>query len=123
MHFDDFAALILCASDPLILVEGRRSIPEPSARRARSVAALLARRFPRLRFRSGNATGADEAFAAGIIATAPERLEIIAPYLHPSPPCSGSTTPTPKLAAPAIPSAPAASQAFPWYSRTTGKFG
>lgn len=80
MHFDDFAALILSASDPLILVEGRRSIPETSARRARSVAALLARRFPRLRFRSGNATGADEAFAAGIIATAPERLEIIAPY-------------------------------------------
>jgi hypothetical protein len=53
MHFDDFAALILSASDHLILVEGRRSIPETSARRARSVAALLALRFPRLRFRSG----------------------------------------------------------------------
>jgi hypothetical protein len=80
MHFDDFAALVLNTSDPLILVEGRRSIPEPAARSARRVAALLARRFPSLRFRSGNATGADEAFAAGVIATAPERLEIIAPY-------------------------------------------
>jgi hypothetical protein len=80
MHFDDFAALVLNTSDPLILVEGRRSIPETSARSARRVAALLARRFPSLRFRSGNATGADEAFAAGVIATAPERLEIIAPY-------------------------------------------
>jgi hypothetical protein len=80
MHFDDFTAMVLNTSDPLILVEGRRSIPEISARRAKRVACLLARRFPRLRFRSGNATGADEAFAAGIIATAPERLEIIAPY-------------------------------------------
>ncbi len=80
MHFDDFADLVSSASDPVVLIEGRRSIPETSARHAQSVAALLARRFPRLRFRSGNATGADEAFAAGIIATAPERLEIIAPY-------------------------------------------
>jgi hypothetical protein len=80
MHIDDFAALLSNATDPVILVEGRRSIPEISARSARRVAYLLARRFPRLRFRSGNATGADEAFAAGIIATAPERLEIIAPY-------------------------------------------
>ncbi len=80
MHFDDFAALVLSTSEPVILVEGRRSIPETSARSARRVAAMLARRFPCLRFRSGNATGADEAFAAGVIATAPERLEIIAPY-------------------------------------------
>jgi hypothetical protein len=80
MHFDDFAALLSTASDPVILIEGRRSIPETSARSAQRVASLLARHFPQLRFRSGNATGTDEAFAAGIIATAPERLEIIAPY-------------------------------------------
>lgn len=80
MLFDDFAALVLNHSDPLILVEGRRTIPETSASKAKRVASLLARRFPKLRFRSGNATGADQAFAAGIIATAPERLEIITPY-------------------------------------------
>jgi hypothetical protein len=80
MHFDDFAALVLSTSDPVILVEGRRSISETSARSAKRDAAMLTRRFPCLRFRSGNATGADEAFAAGVIATAPERLEIIAPY-------------------------------------------
>jgi len=80
MHFDDFAALLSTASDPVILIEGRRSIPETCARSAQRVASLLARHFPQLRFRSGNATGTDEAFAAGIIATAPERLEIIAPY-------------------------------------------
>ena len=79
MHFDAFTALVNDSASPLILLEGRRSIPAPAARSARRVAAMLARRFPRLRFRSGNATGSDEAFAAGIIETAPERLEIIAP--------------------------------------------
>jgi hypothetical protein len=80
MHFDDFAALVWNATDAVILVEGRRSIPETSAQSARRVASQLARHFPNLRFRSGNATGADEAFSSGISATAPERLEIIAPY-------------------------------------------
>jgi len=80
MNFNDFAALVSKTTDPVILIEGRRSIPESAAESARQVAKLLARRFPRLRFRSGNATGADEAFSSGIIATAPERLEIIAPY-------------------------------------------
>ncbi len=80
MHFDEFSALISNASAPVILMEGRRSLPETSARRARRIASRLAGRFHHLRFRSGNATGADEAFAAGIIESAPERLEIIAPY-------------------------------------------
>jgi hypothetical protein len=80
MNFENFAALVSNATDPVILVEGRRTIPEASARSARRVASQLARRFSHLRFRSGHATGADEAFSSGIIATAPERLEIIAPY-------------------------------------------
>jgi hypothetical protein len=79
MHFDAFTALVQDSENPLILLEGRRSIPETAARSARRVAASLARRFPELLFRSGNATGTDQAFAAGIIETAPERLEIIAP--------------------------------------------
>ena len=80
MNFNDFTALVSSTTDPVILIEGRRSIPESSAESARQVAKLLARRFPDLRFRSGNATGSDEAFSSGIIATSPERLEIIAPY-------------------------------------------
>ena len=80
MTFDDFTALISRSSDPVILIEGRRSIPETSARDARRLSTLLAERFPNLRFRSGNATGTDEAFASGVIAIAPERLQIIAPY-------------------------------------------
>lgn len=82
MNFDCFSALISTATAPVILVEGRRSIPEASAQSAQDLAAMLARRFPTLHFRSGNATGADEAFAAGVIATAPERLQVIAPYAN-----------------------------------------
>jgi hypothetical protein len=43
-------------------------------------ASFLAGRFPQLKFRSGNASGSDEAFTAGVLAISPERLQIIAPY-------------------------------------------
>ena len=79
MTFAAFTALISSSADPVILVEGRRSIPEASAHAARRFSAQLATRFPHLRFRSGNATGTDEAFGAGVIAIAPERLQIVAP--------------------------------------------
>lgn len=42
---------------------------------------MLAEKFPRLRFRSGNAPGSDEAFSNGIAAVDPTRLEIVAPYV------------------------------------------
>lgn len=80
MHFRDFATLIEANPHPVLLIEGRRSIPEAASQTARQLSSLLARRFSSLRFRSGNATGTDEAFASGVIDVAPERLEIIAPY-------------------------------------------
>jgi hypothetical protein len=40
----------------------------------------LATHFPRARFSSGNADGADTAFSQGVMDVAPERMEIIAPY-------------------------------------------
>lgn len=80
MHFEAFSTLIVSSVDPVILIEGRRSIPDDAAQFARRTSSMLASRFPRLRFRSGNASGADQAFAAGVIDVAPERLEIIAPY-------------------------------------------
>ena len=79
MTFDDFTALIVRFSDPVILIEGRRSIPETSAHAAQHLSSLLASRFSHLRFRSGNATGTDEAFATGVIAIAPGRLQVITP--------------------------------------------
>jgi hypothetical protein len=40
----------------------------------------LARHFPRLRFRSGNAAGSDDAFAEAIARVDPRRLQVVVPY-------------------------------------------
>ena len=80
MKFHEFSELISRLSDPVILIEGRRTIPPEAVAVARQVSARMAECFPRLKFRSGNASGSDEAFAAGVLAVAPERLQIIAPY-------------------------------------------
>jgi hypothetical protein len=66
MNFNEFTDLVSAAADPVILIEGRRAISPEMAESARKVAAFLAVRFPHLKFRSGNANGADEAFAAGV---------------------------------------------------------
>ena len=63
-----------------ILLEGRRSIPPEMAEFAGKLGALLATKYPTLRFRSGNAQGSDEAFSLGVASVDPTRLEIIAPY-------------------------------------------
>lgn len=55
-------------------------ISKELANSARITAANLARKFPHLKFRSGNANGADEAFTAGVLEVDPTRLQIIAPY-------------------------------------------
>jgi hypothetical protein len=80
MTLNDFITLISAVSDPVILIEGRRSISEDAADEAKRLAFLLAQRFPHLRFRSGNATGSDEAFSAGVLDIAPERLQVVTPY-------------------------------------------
>lgn len=80
MTFVEFSDLIKSTSNPVIIIEGRRVISPELAKSARRVAALLANRFVHLKFRSGNANGADEAFTAGVLEVAPERLQIIAPY-------------------------------------------
>jgi hypothetical protein len=61
-------------------MEGRRTISSEGAHCATTFAQKLAREFPQLRFRSGNATGADAAFSAGVAQVDPRRLQIVAPY-------------------------------------------
>lgn len=80
MTFDDFSRRFREFSDAVLLLEGRRAIPAADAARARALARRLAIGFPNLRFRSGNAEGADQAFAEGVAAIDPSRLQIIAPY-------------------------------------------
>ena len=80
MIFSEFKQLIEAQPDGVVLLEGRRAIPEEDATRATRLAAMLAEMFPRLRFRSGNAEGSDKAFSDGVARVDPERLQIVAPY-------------------------------------------
>ena len=80
MTFQEFSALVEETPDGVILVEGRRSIPADDAVFAERLARGLALKFSRLCFRSGNATGSDEAFSGGVASVDPSRLEIVAPY-------------------------------------------
>lgn len=80
MDYPDFIQSFAAIARPVILLEGRRTIDKPSAALAMRLGAKLAGDLPHAIFRSGNATGSDEAFSQGVASIAPERLEIIAPY-------------------------------------------
>lgn len=80
MTFSDFCRLVSDQPHGVVLLEGRRAIPPEDYRRATELARHLATKFPHLRFRSGNAPGADEAFSEGIAQVDAGRLQIVAPY-------------------------------------------
>jgi len=80
MTFSEFTSLVAQNPKGVVLLEGRRAIPEADALEAQRLARSLAIRFPELRFRSGNAEGADQAFSAGIASVDPRRLQVVAPY-------------------------------------------
>ncbi|NTX00101.1 MAG: hypothetical protein HGB35_09305 [Geobacteraceae bacterium] len=80
LTFETLASLINAVDNPVILHEGRRSIPVDAYEQASAVARFLAATFPKVRFRSGNATGSDEAFSKGVAAVDPARLQVVAPY-------------------------------------------
>jgi hypothetical protein len=80
MDFPAFQRLVESAAQPVILLEGTRALPEAEAGRLAALAAWLAAGFPHLRFRTGNAPGSDAAFAAGVAAIDPARLEFVLPY-------------------------------------------
>ena len=80
MTFSDFTALVSQNPDGVVLLEGRRTIPEDDAKHAHAIAVSLALKFPQLRFRSGNAEGTDEAFSKGIAEVDSSRLQVVATY-------------------------------------------
>jgi hypothetical protein len=65
---------------PVILVEGIRALPEEHVDPVRACGAMLATRYPAAIFRTGNAPGTDAAFAEGVAAVAPDRLQLVLPY-------------------------------------------
>ena len=79
MNYTDFSKLISEAGSPVVLLEGTRELPAEQAPRLTALAAHLARTFPHVNFRTGNAKGSDEAFAAGVASVDPKRIEFILP--------------------------------------------
>ena len=80
MTLSEFESLVSQNPDGVVLLEGRRSIPADDCICAEKLAVRLARKFPCLRFRSGNAEGADEAFSRGVATVDAKRLQVVAPY-------------------------------------------
>ena len=80
MTLQEFQSLIAANPSGVVLLEGKRKIPQEDAIRATALAVNLTSAYPQLRFRSGNAPGSDEAFSEGVTQVDPSRLEIVAPY-------------------------------------------
>ena len=78
-NVEDLGQLIDAADTPTVLLEGTRSLPGVNREQLVRLAQLLAKRYPAARFRTGNASGADEAFAEGVAAVDPSRLEYVLP--------------------------------------------
>jgi hypothetical protein len=64
---------------PVILVEGTRNVPDTDRPLLVAMGRKLAKTLPRAVFRTGGASGADEAFAEGVRQVDPGRIEYVLP--------------------------------------------
>jgi len=71
--------LLSRTASPVILLEGTRQLPAAKRQALADVGRRLAEAFPQAVFRSGNATGADEAFAAGVATVPGSMLQLVLP--------------------------------------------
>ncbi len=76
----EFSVALEAQSRPVVLLEGTRSLGREAEPFVEQFAANLARQFPDVVFRSGNAPGSDQAFARGVASVDISRLEIVVPY-------------------------------------------
>jgi len=96
---------ILAERSPIILVEGRRSLPAGVPEQLEQAGNWMATRFPGAIFRSGNADGSDTEFARGVTSVDPARMQYVLPSpnmgkarRHPdSPSCSLAELPQEEL--------------------------
>jgi len=64
----------------VVLIEGTRNLPTRDRPKLVEFAEELAHLLPQVMFRTGNAPGADEAFAEGVRSVDPSRLQYVLPY-------------------------------------------
>lgn len=80
MTFEQFHKLVSESEAPVVLIEGTRKLLDHDAARLSAFGKWLAENYPHARFRTGNADGADTAFARGVADVDPARLEYVVPY-------------------------------------------
>jgi len=78
--FQQLDEIVLRNENPVILLEGTRDLPYRDRGKLIALGWHLARRYPKAKFRTGNASGSDEAFASGVGKVDSSRLEYILPY-------------------------------------------
>lgn len=66
-------------TQPVILLEGTRKVPEKDQLKLFNLGRFLATEFPQAVFRSGNAEGSDTFFARGVESIDPARMQIVTP--------------------------------------------
>lgn len=71
--------LLASTTTPVILLEGTRKLPAEKRQALADVGQRLAKTFPQAVFRSGNAAGTDEAFAAGVATVPGAKLQLVLP--------------------------------------------
>ena len=79
MEYEEFRQIIFNIERPVILLEGTRNLSAEHFPLLVEIGKRLAAVFPYAIFRSGNATGTDEAFTKGVCKIDPWRREIIVP--------------------------------------------
>ena len=77
--FADRIRLLSTHDRPVILIEGTRNVPDSERPRLVAMGRKLAETLPRAVFRTGGASGADQAFAEGVGEVDPTRIEYVLP--------------------------------------------
>ena len=67
-------------TNSIVLLEGKRNVLETDKEKLVSLGKLLASETSHIKFRSGNADGADYFFSVGVASVDSARLEVITPY-------------------------------------------
>lgn len=80
MTCDDFKRIISAVDSPVVLLEGTRKLAGGDADCLHKFGRCLAETFPAVVFRTGNADGADRAFARGVGEVDESRIEYVLPY-------------------------------------------
>ncbi len=78
--FEQFCQLLAERERPVVLLEGTRDLPDADSPILILFGQFVAETFPLAIFRTGNAKGSDEAFAKGVQAVDPARLQYVLPY-------------------------------------------